>query len=624
MTKTNKKNHHNSAEQRQRNKQHTKNIKNQLKEEKATGLIDGVFVYTGPLTIAEFSTKVGKPVTEIVKHFFKKGLMLNQNTMIDEDQIGELALEFGFDFKKEEVVTLENIFDSLKVEDDPKSLVTKPPVVTIMGHVDHGKTTLLDALRHSNVTASESGGITQAIGAYQISTKNGKKITFIDTPGHEAFTEMRSRGANATDIVILIVAADDGVMPQTEEAIDHAKLAGVPMLVFINKTDKPGADVEKVKGELAQHDVLVEDYGGDIPVITGSARNGQGLDELLETITFIAEMQNLKANPDKFASGVVLEAELDKNRGPVASILVQEGTLKVRDMVVAGATYGSIKDLRDDRGAKVQKALPGQPVTIIGLNSVPMAGDKFIVINDEKTARNIAQAQEEKMAREGQFGSKAITLDSIKQHIDEGELKTINVVIKADSQGSVEALKSSLDKIDIDGIRIDIVRAGVGGITQSDLILAETANAIIYGFNVRPTADIRRQAEERGVDVRLYDVIYKLIEELETAAKGLLDPEIVEKVEGQAEVRQLFQHSAIGTIAGCYVTDGIIRRNAKIRIIRNGVVIYSGEIAGLKHGKEDIKEAKQASECGITVKNYNDIKEGDIIEAYSLDEIKAA
>jgi len=615
-------NNRNKAEQRQKNRAHAKNIKNKLSEEKETGLIDGVFVYTGPLTIAEFARQTNKPVTEVVKYFFNKGMMINQNTLLDETQIGELALEFGFDFKKENVVTLENIFDELETDDDPSKLVVVPPVVTIMGHVDHGKTTLLDALRNSNVIASEAGGITQAIGAYQITTPNNKKITFIDTPGHEAFTEMRSRGANATNIVVLIVAADDGVMPQTEEAIDHAKLANVPIIVFINKIDKPGADPNKVKTELMSKGIVAEEYGGDIPFIEGSAKSKVGLTDLLDTISFVAEMQDIKANPDKFAAGVVLEANLDKTKGPVASVLVQTGTLRLRDIIVAGSTYGTLKDLRDDRNQPIEKALPSQPVVIYGLNAVPMAGDKFIVLNDEKMARSIAQAQAEKLANQAMSGSKIITLDSIKQHIDEGELKAINVLIKADSQGSVEALKSSLDKINIEGIKIDIIRAGVGSITASDITLAETANAIIYGFNIRPTAEIRKTAEEHHVEIRLYDVIYKLIEELEEAAKGMLDPEMEEVIEGQAEVRALFKHSAIGTIAGCYVTDGVIKRNGKIRVIRNGVSIYAGEIAGLKHGKEDIKEVKQGSECGITIKNYNDIKEGDIIESYSINEIR--
>jgi translation initiation factor IF-2 len=613
----------NKAEQKQRNKQHTKNIKNKLKQETATGLIDGVFVYTGPLSIADFAQQIGKPVTEIVKYFFKQGMMINQNTLLDEEQIGELALEFGFDFKKENVVTLENIFEALETDDDVAKLVTVPPVVTIMGHVDHGKTTLLDALRNSNVSENEAGGITQAIGAYQITTPNHKKVTFIDTPGHEAFSEMRSRGANATHIVVLIVAADDGVMPQTEEAIDHAKQAGVPIIVFINKIDKPAADPNKVKAELMNYGIVAEEYGGDIPFIEGAAKAKIGLNELLDTISVVAEIQDIKANPDKFASGVVLEAELDKTKGPVASVLIQGGTLKVRDIVVAGSTYGTIKDLRDDKNNKIEFALPSQPVVIYGLNDVPLPGDKFIVVNDEKMARNIAQAQREKVANQNLFGSKAITLDSIKKHLDDGELKAINVLIKADSQGSVEALKSSLNKLDIDGIKINIIRAAVGSITASEVTLAETANALIYGFNVRPSAEIRKVAEEKHVEIRLYDVIYKLIEDLDAAAKGLLDPELVEKIEGQAEVRQLFRHSAIGTIAGCYVTDGIIKRNMKIRVIRNGISIYNGEIAGLKHGKEDIKEAKQGSECGITIKNYNDIKEGDIIESYSINEVKA-
>jgi len=624
--KKNKPNHNKNqskkALERQRVSQHTKTIKNKLKEEKQTGLVDGVFVYTGPLTIAEFALKINKPVTEIVKYFFKQGLMLNQNTLLSEDQIAELAIENGYDFKKENIVTKENLLETFQVEDDPKSLVTIPPVVTVMGHVDHGKTTLLDALRHSNITTSEAGGITQAIGAYQIvMPQTEQKITFIDTPGHEAFTEMRSRGANATNIIVLVVAADDGVMPQTEEAIDHARQAKVPMIVFINKMDKPGVNPDRVKAELMEKGVISEEWGGEVPFIEGSAKAKLNLDQLLENILLVAEVEDLKANPNKFASGVVLEAHLDKARGPVASVLVQQGTLRLRDVLVAGGTYGTIKDLRDDQNKSVSQAEPSMPVLVIGLNDVPLPGDKFLVLNDEKTARQIATAQADRQAREAEQTSKIVTLDKIKTQIEEEGLKNLNIIIKADTQGSVEALKQVLNKLEIPGVKIEVIRASVGAITSTDVSLAQTANAILYGFNVRPSAEVRRVVEERGVDLRLHNVIYKVVEELEQAAKGLLDPEMVEKVQGQAEVRVLFKHSAVGTIAGCYVVDGVIKRKDKVRVLRNGVVIYDGEIAGLKHEKDDIKEAKTSSECGITIKNFNDLKIGDIIESYLVETV---
>ncbi|WP_434335467.1 translation initiation factor IF-2 [Mycoplasma capricolum subsp. capricolum] len=611
---------------KQKAQNQTKNIKKQLKEEVNTGLIDGIFVYTEPLSILEFATKINKPVTVILKHYFNQGLLLNQNTLLTEEQMGELCLEFGFDFKKETSVTKENILEALlDTVDDEKHLKERPPIVTIMGHVDHGKTTLLDSIKNSNVVASEAGGITQAIGAYQITTKNNKKITFIDTPGHEAFTEMRSRGANVTDIVVLIVAADDGVMPQTEEAIDHAKLANVPIIVFINKIDKPGSDPNRVKTELMKYGLVAEEFGGDIPFIEGSAIKKINLDKLEDTIILISELENLKANPDRFASGVVLEAHLDKAKGPVASVLVQQGSLEIKDIMVVGTTFGSIKHIEDEFKHKVLKAEPSKPVVVYGLNQVPKAGDKFVVINDEKMAREISEAQLKKQQEEERRTKQAFTLDAIKQHIDEGELKNITLIIKADTQGSVEALKNSLSKINISGVKINIIRASVGAISLSDISLASTVRdglVIVYGFNVRPDAIVRKKAEEDRIEIRLHNIIYKLIEELEDAAKGILDPEIKEVVLGQAQVRALFRHSAIGTIGGFYVVDGAITRNAKIRVIRNGVVVYDGEINSLQHQKQDAKEVKAGFEGALTIKNFNDIKEGDIFEAYKLEQVK--
>ncbi|ATZ17194.1 translation initiation factor IF-2 [Williamsoniiplasma luminosum] len=626
MANNNNNNNHknnNKLAQKKRVQQHTKQIKQQLKETVETGLIDGVFVYTKPLSMSDFAKEVNKPITEIIKYYFSQGMMLNQNTTLSDEQMGELALHFGFDFKKEQNLTKENIFEQFQTPDKPEDLKVRPPVVTIMGHVDHGKTTLLDSMHNSNVVSGEAGGITQAIGAYQVTSKSGKKITFIDTPGHEAFTEMRSRGANVTDIVILIVAADDGVMPQTEEAIDHAKQAGVPIIVFVNKMDKPGADPERVKTELMRHGILAEDFGGDVPFIYGSAKQKQGLEELQETILLIAELKDYKSNPNKFASGVVLEAHLDKSKGPVASVLVQHGTLNLRDVVIAGTTHGTIKDMENEVGKKQKTAIPSQPVLIIGLNEVPHAGDKFLVMNDEKVARSIAEAQLHQFVERERSNKQIFTLDSIKTHIDDGEMKLINLIIKADTQGSVEALKSSLAKVNIDGVRINIIRASVGAISNSDITLAAAGQALVYGFNVRPAAPVRKKAEEDGVEIRLHNIIYKLIEELQAAAKGMLDPIMEEKILGQAEIRALFRHTDIGVIGGFHVIDGMIPRNGKIRVIRGGVVIYTGEILSLKHGKEDIKEAKIDSEGGLTIKNFKDLKEQDIIEAYVVEEKKA-
>ncbi|AHI52740.1 translation initiation factor IF-2 [Spiroplasma culicicola] len=613
----------NNAKQQAKNKSkaHTANLKSKLKETKQTGLIDGVFVYTEPLSIAEFAAKINKGPAEIVKWFFTNGSMVTQNQLLTEEQMGELCLEFGYDFKKETAVTKENIFETFDENDDPKDLKLKPPVVTIMGHVDHGKTTLLDSIRNANVTDGEFGGITQHIGAYQVNLKDNK-ITFIDTPGHEAFTEMRARGSEVTDIVILVVAADDGVMPQTEEAIDHAKAANVPIVVFVNKIDKPDADPSKVKMELMNYGIVAEEYGGDVPFIEGSAKNKVGLDTLLETLLFIAEVKDLKANPNKFARGTILEAHLDKARGPIATVLVQTGTLNMRDIFVAGATFGAIKDIENENKAKLKTVLPGQPALVVGLNEVPRAGDKFMVVTEEKMAREIAEAQGVKQAQEARQKNQSFTLDSIKNQIEAGELKSINIILKADTQGTVEAVRNSMLKISIEGVKINVIRATVGAISVSDVTLALASNALIYGFNVRPNAQVRQKAEEDGVDIRLHNIIYKLIEEIAEAATGMLDPVYEEKSLGEAEVRQLFKHSQVGTIAGCRVVAGSIPRGSKVHILRNGIVIYTGEMSSLKNKKDDIKEAREGQECGITIKNFNDLKENDIIEAYKVEEVK--
>lgn len=612
----------NKQADKNKSKMHSNSIKSKLKESTETGLIDGVFVYTEPLSIADFAKKINKNSPEIIKWFFKAGKMVTQNQILTEDQMGELCLEFGYDFKKETTVTKENIFDTFNIIDDPKDLKLKPPVVTIMGHVDHGKTSLLDSIRNANVTKGEFGGITQHIGAYQVTVGNKQKVTFIDTPGHEAFTEMRARGSEVTDIVILVVAADDGVMPQTEEAIDHAKAANVPMIVFVNKIDKLGSDPNKVKIELMNYGIVAEEFGGDIPFIEGSATTKKGIDNLLDTILLVAELKELKSNPDKFAAGTVLEAHLDKGRGPIATVLVQHGTLKIRDLMVTGATFGSVKDIENEKKEKIKEVVPGQPALIIGLSEVPRAGDKFLVVTEEKIARSIAEAQAIKQANELRQKNQTFTLDSIKTHIDKGELKSINIILKADTQGTVEAVRNSMLKIQIEGVKVNVIRATVGAISNSDITLALASNALVYGFNVRPSAQVRKKAEEDFVDVRLHNIIYKLIEELEDAAKGMLDPVFEEKSLGEAEVRALFRHSSIGTIAGCHIMSGTVIRNSKVHILRNGIVIYTGEMSSLKNGKNDIKESKEGSECGITIKNFNDIKEGDMIEAFKIEEVK--
>lgn len=591
-------------------------IQSQLKTVEAH-VNEGVFVYDEALTIAEFAQKINKPVSEIIKYFFSKGIMLNQNNFLTEDQLGELCLEFGLDFKREKSVTHENLIESFEVNDNPDSLEKRPPIVTIMGHVDHGKTTLLDTIRNTNVVSTEHGGITQHIGAYQIKTKHGEKITFVDTPGHESFTQMRARGSAVTDIVVLVVAADDGVMLQTKEAIDHAKAASVPIIVFVNKMDKVGVNLDNILMQLSQEELTPEEWGGTTPYVKGSAKQKQGIDELLDTILLMANLMELKANPNRFALGTVLESHLNRGLGPVATLLVQSGTLNIKDALVVGYTFGYVRDLSDESGKKIKSAGPSTPVMIHGLNEVPNAGDRFMVFRDEKLAREIALKRKTIDTINKRYKNQNFSLESLSAQIKDGQLKQINIILKADTQGTVEAVKSSLLKINITGVRINVLRATVGAISESDVTLGLASQAFIVGFNVRPTAHVRKKAEDEGVAIRLHTIIYKLTEEIVAAAEGMLDPEMVEEVLGQAEVRQIFRHSDIGTIAGCYVTDGIIPRKSRVRILRDGVVLYSGELASLKHVKDDIKEAKTGAECGLTIKNYNDLKEQDVIEAYS-------
>lgn len=575
--------------------------------------------YTDSLTVAELAKKLHREPAEIIKKLMMLGVMATINQELDKDAIELICSDYGVEVEEKVSVDLTDL-DSFIEPDNPEDLVERPPVVTIMGHVDHGKTTLLDAIRQSKVAEQEAGGITQHIGAYQVDV-DGKKITFIDTPGHAAFTSMRARGAKVTDITILVVAADDGVKPQTVEALNHAKAAEVPIIVAVNKIDKPSASPEKVMQELTEYGLIPEDWGGDTIFVPISALKREGIDQLLEMILLVAEMEELKANPNRKAYGTVIESKLDKGRGPVATLLVQNGTLKIGDPIVAGTTYGRVRAMVNDLGKRVKEAGPSMPVEITGLNEVPEAGDKFVIFDDEKTARQVGEARKEKALEESRVETSRVSLDTLFEQMKEGEMKELNVIIKADVQGTVEALSSSLQKIDVEGVKVNIIHTAVGGISESDILLAKASNAIIIGFNVRPNANAKKLAEEEKVDIRLYNVIYKAIEEIEAAMKGLLEPEYREKVIGQVEVRQIFKVSKVGTIAGSYVTEGKVTRDSSVRIIRDGIVIYEGEIDSLKRFKDDVREVAQGYECGITIKNFNDIKEGDIFEVYVMEEV---
>ncbi|WP_339232164.1 translation initiation factor IF-2 [Geobacillus sp. FSL W8-0032] len=578
--------------------------------------------FEGSLTVAELAKKLGREPSEIIKKLFMLGVMATINQDLDKDAIELICSDYGVEV--EEKVTIdETNFETIEIVDAPEDLVERPPVVTIMGHVDHGKTTLLDAIRHSKVTEQEAGGITQHIGAYQV-TVNDKKITFLDTPGHEAFTTMRARGAQVTDIVILVVAADDGVMPQTVEAINHAKAANVPIIVAINKMDKPEANPDRVMQELMEYNLVPEEWGGDTIFCKLSAKTKEGIDHLLEMILLVSEMEELKANPNRRAVGTVIEAKLDKGRGPVATLLIQTGTLRIGDPIVVGTTYGRVRAMVNDSGRRVKEAGPSMPVEITGLHDVPQAGDRFMVFEDEKKARQIAEVRAQRQLQEQRSVKTRISLDDLFEQIKQGEMKELNLIVKADVQGSVEALVAALQKIDVEGVRVKIIHAAVGAITESDISLATASNAIVIGFNVRPDANAKRAAESEKVDIRLHRIIYNVIEEIEAAMKGMLDPEYEEKVIGQAEVRQTFKVSKVGTIAGCYVTDGKITRDSKVRLIRQGIVVYEGEIDSLKRYKDDVREVAQGYECGVTIKNFNDIKEGDVIEAYVMQEVARA
>ncbi len=588
------------------------------KEEKA--IVDGVVEYEEGITVDELSQKIGQTPANVIKVLFMLGTMVTINSSLDDEQVELICMEYGLECKKIVPVSEVNIED-LEVVDDPKDLEPRPPVITIMGHVDHGKTTLLDHIRKSRVAEGEFGGITQHIGAYQVSVK-GKKITFLDTPGHEAFTAMRARGAMITDIVIIVVAADDGVMPQTREAVDHALAAGVPIIVAINKIDKPGADPQRIMTEVSELGLMPEEWGGDVPYVNISAKQGIGIDELLETVTVVAELAELKANPKRMAYGSVIEGRLDKGRGPVATLLIQNGTLRSGNPIVVGATYGRVRQLVDDRGREIKAAGPATPVEITGLNDVPEAGDKFMVFETEREARHVGEERAQKKIEEERNSTSAMSLDDLFSQMKSGEVVDLNIIVKADVNGTAEAVKSSLEKINVEGARVNVIRSTVGAISESDILLASASKAIIYGFNVRPDANVRRKADEEGVEIRLHQVIYKMVEEIEAAMKGMLAPEMEEVVTGQAEIRQIYKVSKVGNIAGCYVTDGSIKRDCGIRLIREGIIVYEGKLASLKRFKDDAKEVNQGYECGLTIENYNDIKEGDIVEGYVMQEVE--
>lgn len=574
--------------------------------------------YHSGITVGELAHKLNRSSSDVIKVLFMLGNMVTINDVLNDDFVELICMEYNVTTTKEEVIDVSSLDDI--IVDDPKDLEERAPIVTIMGHVDHGKTTLLDSIRSAKVTADEFGGITQHIGAYQVKVK-GKKVTFLDTPGHEAFTSMRARGAQVTDIVIIVVAADDGVMPQTREAIDHAKAANVPMIVAINKMDKPTANPEFIKTELMNLGVVAEEYGGETAFVEVSALKKTGIDDLLENILVLAELLELKANPNRIALGTVIEARLDKGRGPVATLLVQTGTLETGQSLVVGAVHGRVRKMVDDLGREIKKASPSTPVEIIGLSDVPEAGDQFKVFKEEKQARSVADSRMQDKIESERKKSSAVSLDELSKRMAEGEITEIPVILKADVQGSAEAVKDALERIEVGQFKVNVIRSTVGAITESDIMLATASNAIIYGFNVRPSALIRNKAKEEGVDIRLHNIIYKAVEEMEAAMTGMLDPVFEEVILGQAEVRQLFKVSKIGTIAGCMVTDGKLIKDSKVRLIRDGVVVYDGQLGSLKRFNNDVKEVKSGFDCGLTIKNFNDLKENDIVEAYGDQEV---
>ncbi len=579
--------------------------------------------FTDGMTVAELTKKIKRSPADIIKSLMMLGVMANQNQDLDSDTIQLILAEYGIEAEEKVIIDptdFDHYFEEAK-EEKADNLQERPAVVTIMGHVDHGKTTLLDYLRHANVVEGEAGGITQHIGAYQVHA-NDKEITFLDTPGHAAFTTMRSRGADVTDIVVIVVAADDGVMPQTVEAINHAKAAEVPIIVAVNKIDKPQANPDRVKQELTEYELIPEEWGGDTIFVNISAKFGENIDELLEMILLVAEVEELKANPNRNALGSVIEAELDAHRGAVATILVQEGTLHQGDAIVVGDTYGRVRTMTNDQGRRIKSAGPSTPIEITGLQEAPQAGDRFVVFDDEKTARNIGERRAQQAQELRRHQTHKVTLDNLFDTIKEGEMKTVNIIIKADVQGSVEAIASSMKKIDVEGVKVDIIHGAVGAINESDVSLAAASNAVIIGFNVRPTPTAKTQAQEEEVEIRLHNVIYNALQEVEDAMKGQLDPEYKEEITGYVTIRETYHVSKLGTIGGGYVTDGYIERNSKIRLIRDNIVIYEGQLSSLRRFQDDVKQVNKGYECGLMIEDYNDIKVDDQIEAYHMVEVK--
>ena len=603
-------------------------VNNVKKKKKKKGKKEEIEVDNGPvevieigetITVKELAEKLNKPSNEVIRTLIFEGVMAAINQEIDFETASKVAEKFEVTAYKEEVDDQLDEFEEEEIETE--NLEKRPPIITVMGHVDHGKTSLLDAIRRTKVAAKEAGGITQHIGAYTV-TVQGEEMTFLDTPGHEAFTAMRARGAQITDVVILVVAADDGIMPQTAEAINHCKAAKVPMVVAINKIDRPAANIDRVKQELSEHNLLVEDWGGDVVAVPVSAKTGENLDTLLEMVQLTAEMQALVANPHRKAKGTVIEVKLDKGRGAVASLLVQDGTLKAGDSIIVGSTYGRIRAMFDDNGEKIESAGPSIPVEILGLSEVPAAGDRFLVVKDEKTARQMAESRVEKQRQEGFNSANRVSLEDLYSQIKEGKVKELSVIIKADVQGSVEAIKGSLEKLSTEDVRVRVIHGAVGAITETDITLAAASNALIIGFNVRPSANAVVAADAEGVDVKTYRVIYEAIEDIKSAMIGMLEPEYKEVVLGNVEIRQIYKISNVGTIAGAYVLDGKVTRNAEVRLIRDGIVITETKLASLKRFKDDVKEVKAGYECGLSLEKFNDIKEGDIVEAFTMEAIQ--
>lgn len=592
--------------------------KNKTKLQSNMNAENNVILYKGGMTVKDLAKVLGVADTDLVKKMFMMGLMININSSISFEDAEVICMEYKKELKKEASVDISN-FEEYEIIDNEDDLVTRPPVVTIMGHVDHGKTSLLDYIRNTHVVSKEAGGITQAIGAYQVEI-NGNKITFIDTPGHAAFTEMRARGAKITDIVVIIVAADDGVMPQTKEAIDHAKSAKVPIIVAINKIDKTTANVDKIMSEMSEYGLTPEEWGGDTIFVKLSAHTGENVDLLLENIIALAEMEELKANPKRYAVGTVIESKLDKNKGVTASLLINNGTLRLGDPIVVGSTFGKVRTLKDCNGKDLTSAEPSMPVEITGLNEVPVAGDKFMAFEDEKTARSVAEKRSV-LEKEKKFTKKAVSLEDLFERIESGH-KEINVVLKTDVKGSEEAVKNALEKINVEGVKVTVIRSGVGTITESDVVLASASNAIIIGFNVVPSSKTKEAAKNYNVDIRLYNIIYKLVEEIESAMKGMLDPEYEEVTTGEAEIRQIFKFSKVGNIAGVHVTSGVVKNNSECKLIRDGVIITTTKIKSLQREKDQVKEVKSGFDCGITLENYTDIKVGDTILTFEMREVK--